>query len=62
MLKVTCKECGCAVRMTRKWLDEVGAPTCGCGGGMQQEEVAKEVKFLPEQQKFQLMIEDQSGE
>ena len=34
MLKVTCKECGCVVRMTRKWLDDAGAPTCGCGGKM----------------------------
>jgi len=24
MLKVTCKQCGCVVRMTRKWLDEAG--------------------------------------
>ena len=30
LLKVAC-ECGCVVRMTRKWLDEVGPPTCGCG-------------------------------
>ena len=38
MLKVTCKKCGCVVRMTRKWLDEAGVPTCGCGGEMIQEE------------------------
>jgi len=35
MLKVECPDCGCVVRMTRKWLDEVGAPTCGCGGEME---------------------------
>ena len=34
MLKVTCAECGCIARMTRQWLEEVGAPTCGCGGPM----------------------------
>lgn len=34
MLKVTCAECGCIVRMTRQWLDEAGAPTCACGGAM----------------------------
>ena len=26
------------VRMTRKWLDEAGLPTCGCGGEMVEEE------------------------
>jgi len=36
LLKVAC-ECGCVVRMTRKWLDEVGPPTCGCGGAMVEE-------------------------
>lgn len=34
MLKVECTECGCIVRMTQKWLDEVGPPTCACGGVM----------------------------
>lgn len=29
MLKVVCPECGCTVRMTRKWLDDAGAPYCG---------------------------------
>lgn len=38
MLKVVCRECGCVCRMTRKWLDEVGAPTCACGGQMVEEE------------------------
>lgn len=33
LLKVECG-CGCIVRMTRKWLDEVGPPTCGCGERM----------------------------
>jgi len=37
LLKVVC-ECGCVVRMTRKWLDEVGPPTCGGGGEMVEEE------------------------
>ena len=34
MLKLTCPDCGCIARMTRQWLDDVGAPTCGCGGTM----------------------------
>jgi hypothetical protein len=34
MLKVQCDICGCVVRMTRKWLDSVGPPTCGCGADM----------------------------
>jgi hypothetical protein len=42
MLKVECAECGCIVRMTQKWLDEVGPPTCACGGEMQLEEANNE--------------------
>jgi hypothetical protein len=42
MLKVTCQQCGCVVRMTRKWLDEAGLPTCGCGGEMVEEEGSEE--------------------
>ncbi len=38
MLKVVCEDCGCVVRMTRKWLDEAGCPTCACGGAMTEEE------------------------
>ena len=40
LLKVACTNegCGCVVRITRKWLDEVGPPTCGCGGLMVEEE------------------------
>lgn len=33
-LKVVCQECGCICRMSRKALDEVGPPTCACGGQM----------------------------
>lgn len=36
MLKVTCRDCGCIVRMTRQWLDEAGAPTCACGSEMRE--------------------------
>jgi hypothetical protein len=42
MLKVECAECGCIVRMTQKWLDESGAPTCACGGEMYLEGEAPE--------------------
>jgi len=38
MKKVECDNCGCIVRMTRKWLEEVGCPTCACGGAMKEEE------------------------
>ena len=34
MLKVECAECGCIARMTRKWIEEAGPPTCACGGEM----------------------------
>lgn len=34
MLLVLCPGCGCKARMTRQWLDAVGAPTCGCGTPM----------------------------
>lgn len=30
MLKVQCPETGYTVRMTRKWIDEWGTPTCPC--------------------------------
>lgn len=36
LLKLTCEGCGCVVRMTRKWIDTAGAPTCGCGGAFHQ--------------------------
>jgi len=31
LLKVYCLGCGCIIRITQKWLDLVGEPTCGCG-------------------------------
>lgn len=46
-LKVVCPDCGCIVRMTRKWLDEIGPPYCGCtarghaGSATQMEEEVK---------------------
>jgi len=35
MLKVQCPGCGFTCRTTRKWLDEVGTPTCACGTEME---------------------------
>ena len=35
LLKVGCPGCGCIIRMTQKWIDEVGPPTCGCGTDME---------------------------
>lgn len=37
MLKVECSRSGYVVRMTRKWLDEYGAPTCPCHGEVMEE-------------------------
>lgn len=42
MLKVECPECGCICRMTAKWIDEVGCPTCACGSPMYLEGEAPE--------------------
>lgn len=36
MLKVECSGCGCVARMTRKWIEEVGTPTCACGSRMEE--------------------------
>lgn len=36
MLKVECSSCGCILRMTAKWMDEAGLPTCGCGSVMEE--------------------------
>ena len=30
LVKVQCPDCGYAARVTRRWLDEVGAPICPC--------------------------------
>ncbi len=30
LLKCECPSCGCTIRITRKWLDAVGAPVCSC--------------------------------
>lgn len=35
LIKVDCDACGCIIRMTQKWIDEVGPPICGCGNEMQ---------------------------
>ncbi len=35
MLKVSCPNCGCILRMTAKWLEEAGVPRCGCGADME---------------------------
>lgn len=33
LIKVECPECGCKARMSRKALDETGAPWCACSDG-----------------------------
>jgi len=42
MLKVECPACGCICRMTQKWIDEAGCPTCACGEQMYLEGEAPE--------------------
>jgi hypothetical protein len=37
LLKVTCPADGYTARITRKWLEQMGAPTCPCGTRMHQE-------------------------
>jgi hypothetical protein len=36
MRKVQCPGCGCILRMTAKWMEEAGIPTCGCGEPMEE--------------------------
>lgn len=38
LLKVYCPSCGCIARMTRKWIEQVGTPHCGCGIGLSMRE------------------------
>jgi hypothetical protein len=38
-LTVKCPGCGCRARMSIKWLEEAGVPTCGCGTPMQLKDV-----------------------
>lgn len=33
-LKIQCPACGYLARVTRKWLEEAGTPTCPCGERM----------------------------
>lgn len=37
LMKVSCPDCGCIVRMTRTWIDTY-LPTCGCGATMISDE------------------------
>lgn len=40
-LKVVCEKCDCIIRMSRKSIDEVGCPTCACGGRMLEDGAEK---------------------
>lgn len=33
-VRLQCESCGCKIGISIKWLEEAGAPTCGCGGEM----------------------------
>jgi len=41
LLKVSCCECGYTARVTRKWLDESGAPLCPCNSEAMREASTK---------------------
>lgn len=41
LMKVVCRDCGYTARVTRKWLDDVGAPLCP-GGCCQKKPMEKE--------------------
>jgi len=36
LLKCMCADCGFTFRTTQLWIDEVGLPTCACGGAFEQ--------------------------
>ena len=36
LVKILCGVCGYTARTTRKWIDDVGFPTCACGGEMEE--------------------------
>jgi hypothetical protein len=44
LIKAECGECGCNVRITRKWLEEVGAPLCACNKQAMAFEIPKELE------------------
>lgn len=37
LIKAECEDCGCVIRITRKWINDAGLPTCACGGEFQAE-------------------------
>ena len=37
LLKASCPECGYIIRVTAKWIEEAGLPTCPCGGVFEAE-------------------------
>lgn len=38
LLKAECGGCGYVIRVTRKWIDEAGLPTCPCGTEFEESE------------------------
>ncbi|NLE05897.1 MAG: hypothetical protein GX638_14015 [Crenarchaeota archaeon] len=40
--KMVCTDCGAIAYMTRKWIDSIGTPFCGCGSKIQMECTDKE--------------------
>lgn len=38
VMSLECGTCGCVIRISRKWHDESGPPTCGCGSKMDPKE------------------------
>ena len=37
-IKAECPECGYIIRVTQKWIDDAGLPTCPCGEKFEVEE------------------------
>lgn len=44
LVKAECKSCGYNIRVTRKWLDEAGAPLCPCNKKAMSFEVPEELE------------------
>jgi hypothetical protein len=43
LIKAECGDCGCNIRITRKWLEEVGAPLCACNKKTMTFEISDEL-------------------
>lgn len=44
LVKAKCGECGCTIRITRKWLEESGVPLCACNKHPMKYEIPNELE------------------